>query len=108
MTMIGRWFTTVISWPKRCIDWVVSPAFDQDVEEIRLATARLCGFLPTVATVVNILALGRPTMLAATGVATAICVAITKKKQEQATGVAALLDTPPMIEGIVIEGEWVK
>jgi hypothetical protein len=108
MTMIGRWFTTVISWPKRFIDWVVSPAFDQDVEEIRLATARLCGFLPTVATVVNILALGRPTMLAATGVATAICVAITKKKQEQATGVAALLDTPPMIEGIVIEGEWVK
>jgi hypothetical protein len=108
MTMVGRWFAEVISWPKRFVNWVISPEFDQDVEDIRLATVRLCGFMPTVATVVNILALGRPTMLAATGVATAICVALTRKKQEQASGVATLVDTPPMIEGVVIEGEWVK
>jgi hypothetical protein len=98
MTMVGRWFSKIASW-------FTGPEFDEDIEKIRLATVRVCGFLPTVGTVANILAAGNPALMGATAIAGAICAALTRKKSMAALygdgGVAT-------VEGIVIEGEWVK
>jgi hypothetical protein len=98
MTLIGRWVDKF--W-----GWLTGPGFDEDVEEIRLATCRLCRFFPTAATVANILSAGNPALMTGTAIAAAICAAVTRKQNQQAFGLIGHKE-PPMVEGIVIEGEW--
>jgi hypothetical protein len=97
MTLVGRWFTGF--W-----NWVIGPSFDEDVEKVRLATVRCCGFLPTVGSVAAILSAGNPTVLGVTAVAAAICQALTARSRRTT---AQLITPLPQVNGIVIEGEWV-
>ena len=96
MTMVGRWWNKV--W-----FWITGPSFDEDVEKVRLATVRCCGFLPTVGSVAAILSAGNPSVLGVTAVAAAICEVVKAHKWTlvQAGG-------PPTLNGIIIEGDWVK
>lgn len=70
---------------------------DAKVTTVREATVKICGYLPTVATVTNILAAGDPTVLTATAISTAICAAV--KTQ-------ALLGCK-QVAGVCIEGQFV-
>jgi hypothetical protein len=90
----------MFGWAKRLWTWLMTEA-DEDVALIQQHTVKLCGFLPTVQTVTAILGLGNPALQAASAIATAICRAVSKDK------VSTLVSTPPTIEGIVIEGEYV-
>jgi hypothetical protein len=105
MTMVGRWVSSF--W-----NWIVGPDFDADVEKIRLATERTCGFVPTVATVASILTAANPTVVGVAAIALAICQAVTRRQYKM----AAWLHTPEItdfpshetVNGVLIEGEWVK
>lgn len=96
MTMVGRWIEK--AWL-----WITGPSFDEDVEKVRLATVRCCGFLPSVGSVAAILTAGNPTVIGATAVAAAICEVV---KAHKWTLVQA--GDPPTLNGIIIEGDWVR
>lgn len=84
--------------------WFSSRNIKADVDAVQNATVQACGFLPTAATVGNILAAGDPNMLAATAVATAICAAVTKPTAP----VMGLIEPVPTVNGVPIEGTFVK
>ena len=64
-----------------------------------------CSFLPTAATVANILAAGNPILVTAEAVAQAICAAITPTKTTAKLRGNMVL---PEVNGVVIQGSWVK
>jgi hypothetical protein len=97
MTLVGRWVSSF--W-----NWIVGPDFDEDIEKIRLATERCCGFVPTVGTVASILTAANPTVVGVSAIALAICHALTARSRRTA---AQLITPMPQVNGIVIEGEWV-
>jgi hypothetical protein len=84
--------------------WMAGVDLHANIETIRNTTAEICGFLPTVQTVVNILSLGNPALSAVGAVATAICKALTQAKAAQ--GITGGDKPVPEVEGVVIEGEW--
>jgi hypothetical protein len=103
MTLVGRWIGKFMSW-------VTGPSFDDDVEKIRLATERLCGFVPTVGTVASILTAANPTVVGASAIAMAICQAVTRRQRMLAAWASDpnITDFPShgMVNGVLIEGEW--
>jgi hypothetical protein len=106
MTLVGRWVSSF--W-----NWIVGPEFDDDVKKIRLATERTCGFVPTVATVASIITAANPTVVGVAAIALAICQAVTRHKMAVSLYSIGDFDgekitAPPTLNGIVIEGEWVK
>jgi hypothetical protein len=97
MTLVGRWV-------EKFWTWVTGPTFDDDVEKIRLATERCCGFVPTVACVASILTAANPAVVGAGAIASAICAAMTARSRR--SPVAQLITPMPQVNGIIIEGEW--
>lgn len=96
MTMVGRWWESL--WT-----WITGPSFDEDVEKVRLACVRCCGFMPTVSCVASILSAGDPAVVGASAVAIAICDVV---KAHKWAFVQA--GDPPTLNGVVIEGDWVR
>ena len=93
-----NWFSGFWVWMK---GWFVSP--DERIKTVQEATVNVCRFLPTASTVLNLLSLSNPAMLTAEAIAYAICRALRKQP-------AALFGSgkpKPMIEGVVIEGDFV-
>jgi len=72
-------------------------------DEVMEKTVDACGFLPTAATVVNIVAAGNPSLMTATAIAGAICAAVTPKHP-----VMGLYEPVPMVAGVPIEGTFIK
>jgi len=69
--------------------------------DVQAAAVSACGFLPTAATVANIIAAGNPTLTTATTVAQAICSAVT------AHG-GRLGGAAPNVNGVAVHGRFVK
>lgn len=77
----------------------------EEVTKIQAGAVRLCGFLPTVDTVLALLSTANPTVATASIIAKKICAAVTNAKS-----VSTLMggEMPkPMVDGIVIEGEFI-
>lgn len=91
-------------WLANAWHWATGPSFDDDVSKIRDLTVKVCGFLPTVGTVISILKASNPAVMGVVAVATAICEAV-KPKPAATVG---LLTLPPAVNGVPIEGEFVK
>lgn len=89
-------------WLANAWAWATGPSFDDDVQKVRDLTVKVCGFLPTVGTVLAILKASNPAVMGVVAVAAAICEAVKPKP------VAALAALPPAVNGVKIEGEFVK
>jgi hypothetical protein len=83
--------------------WFQSVDFSK-VDSVLKESAIVCGYLPTINTVIAILALGNPALGTASAVAGAICRAL--------HGPQTLVGGPegrpkPQIEGVVVEGSYI-
>lgn len=74
------------------------------VDDVLKKSAEVCGYLPTIQTVLNILAIGNPALSTASGIATAICSALHGPRPQTLTGERS----KPEIEGVTIEGSFIK
>lgn len=100
------WVTGLVSWFMGLFGVVTTDT--DEVVKIQAAAVRLCGFLPTVETVVALIGAVAPVPGASMGtvVAKRICEAVTKSKA--AMKVLGSEPLKPIIDGVVIEGEWVN
>lgn len=79
----------------------LDPAF---VDQVRAAATAACGFLPTAETVLGIIGTisgTGPIAATVSGIANAICQAVTAKAGARA-------GSPPMVNGIIIHGRFVR
>jgi phosphohistidine phosphatase SixA len=96
-----------MGWLTGLLDWVLgwfSSSESKLVKAVRDSTVLLCGFLPTVETVVALVAVQNPAVMTAMGIARKICAAVTSAPK---TGRIGLMSAPVIVDGIVIEGEFV-
>lgn len=74
------------------------------VKDVRKTTVEMCRFLPTIETVVALVAVNNAAVAAASApavlIAKKICAAVTARKQ------GLLGDIPVIVDGVVIEGEF--
>ena len=61
-----------------------------------------CAFVPTATTIINIIAKGNPALATASEIATAICAAVAPKPALRRAALA------PMVDGVIVEGHFVK
>lgn len=74
------------------------------IEQVRIAAVAACGFLPTVATVADIIATGNPIVVTAGTIANAICTAVNQiPPQARRRGAA-----PVVVAGVVVHGKFVR
>lgn len=73
------------------------------IDDVLKESAKICGFLPTIQTVINILAIGNPALITASGIAGAICGAINNRSAQSLMG-----GGKPTIEGVQIDGSFIK
>ncbi len=74
-----------------------------DVKTIQSTAVAVCGFLPTAATVGNIIAAGNPILTTAEAIAEAICAAVSPAKAATRHGGAL-----PTVSGVVIKGKSLR
>jgi hypothetical protein len=97
-----------MGWLDSLIGWVWSWFSDSEaklVKTVRELTVKACGFLPTVETVVALIAVQNPAVVTAMGIARKICAAVTSAPK---TGRMSLIGSPVIVDGIVIEGEFIN
>ena len=82
----------------------VSPDAKAFLEQVRQSAVAVCGFLPTIDTVAAIIATGNPIVATVSGLANAICAAVTALPPVQLRRGAA----PPTVAGVVIHGKFVR
>jgi hypothetical protein len=70
-----------------------------DVEEVRLIAVQVCGFLPLVESVAEIIAAGNPALATGSAVANAICAAVTRA--------SAIRGVIPVVNGVPVKGRFV-
>jgi hypothetical protein len=73
------------------------------IAQVRQTTVAVCGFLPTIDTVAQILAAGNPSVMIAGTIANAICAAVTAT-----TPPARRRGAVPTVSGVVIHGRFVR
>jgi hypothetical protein len=94
-----------MNWIDSIIDWVVgwfNTSANPRVVAVREVTVELCGFLPTVETVVNLIA-ANPVSTTAVMIAKKICAAVSPDN-----GTAKTSLRKPTVDGVEIEGEWIR
>jgi hypothetical protein len=100
------WLTGFLGWVGSLFG--VTSASTDEVVKIQAAAVRLCGFLPTMETVLALMAavVPVPGMSVGAVVAKKICFAVNNaKKISSLVGDEQL---KPMIDGVVIEGEFIN
>ena len=75
------------------------------VEQVRQVAVATCGFLPTVATVVDIIAAGNPLISGASAIASAICAAVNSIPPRTAGRRGGAV---PTVAGVVVHGRFVR
>src|SRR5665213_1697799 len=74
------------------------------VTQVQTIAQAACAFVPTAATIIAIIAKGNPALATAAEMATAICAAVVPKfAARRATSLVS-----PMVDGVIIEGHFVK
>ena len=71
------------------------------ITQIQSTAVAICGFLPTVTTVANILANGNPIVTSITDVASVICAAVTPKAARRGAVI-------PTVNGVTVRGRFVR
>ena len=74
------------------------------IEQVRQAAVAVCGFLPTVDTVGQIILAGNPAFITASAIANGICAAVANVPPLSARKGAA----PPTVAGVVIHGRFIR
>lgn len=97
------WVTGLVSWFMGMFG--ITTTNTEEVVKAQAAAVRLCGFLPTVETVIALMGIVTPGVNMATTIARKICEAVTRSKA--AAKVLGSEPLKPMVDGIVIEGEFV-
>lgn len=95
----------MFGWLSKLWDWFKGPTVGDDIEGVRDACLLCCGFVPTVGTVAAILTANNPAVVGVTAVAVAICNAVSDHEGAMKIG-STLMEIPPMVNGVVIEGTW--
>lgn len=80
-------------------------ADDDSVSIIQQAAVNLCHYLPTAETVAELLKVDADDLSTGSGIAHAICDAVTS--DASTTGVATLFKLPPTVHGVLIRGKHV-
>lgn len=71
------------------------------INKAQQVATQICGFVPTINTITNILSLGNPTLTTATSIAQAVCSAVTQR--------SARRNAPrPNVQGVIVEGHFVR
>jgi hypothetical protein len=105
-----------MSWLSNIWSWFLGLFSADKVKQIQAATVEACSFLPTAASVANILAANNPTLITAEGIALAICTAIKGGNVEAApaaTVIQSLMapgEAPAVVvdvQGLKVEGSFV-
>lgn len=80
-------------------------SLEDEVEKVREITVGLCGFLPTVESVTQMLQASNPIVSGVMAIARAICQAVSDEKP----GVMLAIHKPrPTVNGVNVEGDWVQ
>jgi hypothetical protein len=97
-----NWLTSLFNW--FFSSGAVSPA---TILKVQAATVRACGFLPAAETIAQLVAPGNPGVAAASIIAQKICGAVNAPNK---MWLGAMNGEPqkPMVDGVVIEGEFIK
>lgn len=93
------WFAGLLNW----LWGLFGNSESKLVKAIREKTVELCGFLPTVETVVALVAVNNPAVTTAIVIAKKICMAVSAQKQTLIGG-----SHPVIVDGVVIEGEFIN
>ena len=89
------------------IPWFLSMfGHRDDVKAVQDRVVSTCGFLPTAASVAAMLSAGNPVVTGVVGIATAICQAVSASVS--APGLTLIGNKPGTVNGVVIEGEFIK
>lgn len=100
-----NWITGLFSWVMSLFG--VPNADTEEVVKIQATAVRLCGFLPTVDTVLALMA-ANPLVATGTVIARKICTAVTARKPSMMLAGMAGGSPPIIVDGVVIEGEFVN
>jgi hypothetical protein len=96
------WLTSLFNW------FFSSGAVDSaTITKVQAATVKLCGFLPAAQTVAQLIAPGNPGVAVASVLAQKICGAV-NAPTKMWLGVMNGEAQRPMVDGVVIEGEFIK
>lgn len=71
-----------------------------DVSAVQQDAVKICGFLPTAETILNIFASGNTVYVSASIIANAICAAVTAKSARRGSA--------PTVNGVVVHGTFVR
>ena len=96
-----------MGWLTGLLDWVLgffASSESKLVKAVRESTVLLCGFLPTVETVVSLIAVQNPAVMTAMGIARKICAAVSPLKG----AMPIMAPDRPVVDGVKIEGEFIK
>lgn len=94
----------MFTWLKSFWSWLTHANVTEEIQAVQDLTVKACSFLPTAATVGNIIAAGNPQLLTATAIATAVCTAVSSRANSTVMGLVA---AEPMVAGVKIEGTFV-
>ena len=94
-----------MGWLAGLAEWLAGlfrSSENKKVVAVRETTRKLCGFLPTVETVLALLAVNNPAVATASIIARKICAAVSAPRPVTLMG-----DAPIMVDGVEIKGEFV-
>jgi hypothetical protein len=94
-----------MNWLTWAWNWLFGNSDSELIKEIRDEAVRLCGFLPTIETVAALIAVN-PVVTTGFAIARRICQAVTKTYA--ASRVMGGDTLKPVVDGVVIEGHFVK
>lgn len=97
-----------MSWWTRFKNWLHGVDISDDVQLIQAMVVKSCGFLPTASTVAAILTAGNPTVLTASAIAGSICAAVKASSLVSVYGLLGGDAEVPTVNGVKIEGEFVR
>jgi hypothetical protein len=98
-----KWLAGLVSWFMGLMG--VNTASNDEAVKIQAEAVRFCGFLPTVETCLNLMAVVMPVpgVGTATLIAKKICQAVTAPRVQLLAGETSVIT----IDGVVIEGEFI-
>lgn len=81
------------------------PSFENIVSQTQNIAVRVCSFLPTANTILEILSVGSPALSTASAIANAICAAVVTESRQVRRGTSPKVAT---VGGVVVRGKFVK
>ena len=82
--------------------------FDSQIAAVQAASAKICKFLPTAASVAAILTAGNPAVTGVAATAAAICAAVTVSNPVTLFGMGETKPKEcPKVNGVCVEGEFI-